>query len=96
MKDVERIAKKVEIDTEVEQDDWIDLFLRRAKEVYLLLLEKVLWFLGPREVRGLYDFVEQLVNKLRTIDVSVDQTQGVRIIYGLASLFKLEITIKIL
>jgi len=97
MKDVERIAKKVEIDVDDRDPDWLYTALQKIKDVTLLMLGKILPFLDDDMIRSLYDFVYILLGKIFNVDTDYmlsNRNEAESIIYALASKFRLDVTIK--
>lgn len=97
VKDLERIAKKVEIDVDDRDPDWLYAALQKIKDVTILMLGKIIPFLDEDMIRGLYDFVYTILGKIFQVDTDYmlrNRNEAENIIYALASKFRLEITIK--
>lgn len=98
IKDVERIAKKVEV-VPVEDDpdvDWLWLILQEIKKITIMMLEKIIPFLGDEEITSLYDLVYKLLGKLFDVDTSYmyrNPTEGERLIMNIAANMGYDVTL---
>lgn len=97
MKDLERISKKVEIDVDESDPDWLDAALTRIKELTLRMMGVILPFLSDSQVAGLYDWIYEILMKFFNVTPDrsdMNLTTGENLIYLLATKFNLEVTIK--
>lgn len=97
VKDLERVAKKVEIDVDPKDGDWLYTALQKIKDVTIMMLEKILPFLDESAIRTLYDWVYQILGKIFGVDTDYmlsNRSQAESIIYSLATKFRLDVTIK--
>jgi len=97
VKDLERISKKVEIDVDESDPDWLDAALTRIKELTLRMMGVILPFLSDSQVAGLYDWIYEILMKFFNVTPDrsdMNLTTGENLIYLLATKFNLEVTIK--